>query len=219
MAITRSTAERVSAMGKAVWILALATAVAVFGYQRWMDGVPYTVRTLSHAEEALVYASESSGGDLPSGIPQVVLFSRYSCPVSEMAWTRLDSILDTHAASFALRVRHVVHPRDSIAHRRAIGARCIESGADIRLYHSAIFGGLFEQEVDEVEAAAALAGVGDMARYEECLASDRASATIALTYEHAFALRINSVPTLAIGNRLVTGLPPADLIVKWMLTK
>ncbi|MCY3545485.1 MAG: thioredoxin domain-containing protein [Gemmatimonadetes bacterium] len=202
--------KRLNRFAKLAWVGLLAVGVALYAahQRRNLDASPH-FRELTQEQAVQAWSGGQVIGD---GEAKLVVFSRYTCPFSRALLVRLDGleVIDDRRPTF--RIRHLVHPTDSVAYRAALGVVCADSYGRAREFHSALLQDASQAQMVDLVAIADGTDIDDLAGFRACLTSDEAAASVRADFEHGMELGITGVPALVAGERLVTGsVPEAEI--------
>ncbi len=206
--------KRVNTFAKLAWIGLLAGGVVFYASQqrRGVDSPP-RFRGLTPEEAA---KAQAGGQVLGNAEANVVVFSRYTCPFSQALFFRLDSLTLDGDRQLTVRIRHLVHPMDSVSYRAALGMVCADLYDRAWEYHSALLRDTSQKHVGDLVAIAEATGIGDLPRFQACLASDGAARSVEADLKDGLELGIPGVPALVAGHRLVVGSASDAELREWL---
>lgn len=187
----------------------------MFAHNRWVSQQPqpFSIRPV---EAEMATRIMQGGHRVGTSKDEIVLFSRYSCPFCVAIWPQLDSLLKEPHPKFSVKVRHLVRPGDSPSFLAAVATECAAEQEKFREFHSQVlrsWGPLMERDLIDV---ARETGVGDLDQFKVCMASENAKDRVRADYDLGMEAQITGVPTLLIGDKLVTGSPSPRQIEKML---
>ena len=205
-------AERLNILAKLTWVVFLSVCVGLYAYQQRRNrDVQQHFRTLTDEETDKAWSGGQVVGD---GDPDILVFSRYSCRFSQALLVRLGSLGLGEGRRPTIRLRHLVHPMDSVSYRAALGTVCADSYGRIRAreFHSALLRDGSEKRVSDLVTIADGIGISDSLGFRACLASDEAARSVSADFRDGMELGITAVPAMVVANRLVMGsLPEVEI--------
>lgn len=206
--------KRLNTFAKLAWVGLLAGAVVFYASQqrRSLDSPP-RFRGLTHEEAAKAHAGGQVLGDAEA---DVVVFSRYTCPFSQALFFRLDSLALGGDRKPTVRIRHLVHPMDSVSYRAALGMVCADLDGRAREYHSALLRDTSQKHVGDLVSIAEATGISDLLSFRACLAGEGAARSVDADLKHGLELGIPGVPALVAGSRLVVGSVSDAELREWL---
>ncbi len=149
-----------------------------------------------------------SAGD-PAGIVEVVEFSDFECPYCSRAAETLSGLKARYPEKVRFTFRHFplsFHPRAKPA---AEHAQCAHEQGLFWQYHDLVFANQKELGPDKLAEYAVQAGV-DKGKFDECLASGRASAHVAADLAKGQEVGVGGTPSFYINGQAFAGNPTVD---------
>lgn len=209
--------KRLNTAAKLAWVGLLAGGVAYFAaQQRGTPDAPPRFRTLTPDEAARAWEGGQVLGHAEDTEADVVVFSRYTCPFSQALFFRLDSLALGGDRQPTVRIRHLVHPMDSVSYRAALGMVCADLQGRSGEFHDALLRDTSQKHVGDLVSIAARTGIGDLPSFQTCLASEEAVGSVDTDLQDGLELGITGVPALVAGDRLVVGSVSETELREWL---
>lgn len=174
-------------------------------------GSKYETRILLGPFRAAVAAGNSPSTGPPDAPVTLIVFSNFECS----ACRRLAPTLQRLAYIYAERVRMVFRQFPStgsgVAFRAAEASLCAHEQGRFWPLHDALFEAETELAAEQLELL--VSGLGlDMARFEQCFDSGRASAKVHEDVASGAAVGVVNPPVIFINGRILTGAAPYERI-------
>ncbi len=193
----------------------IATVVLVVLACAWTAGTVYT--RLASPRVQLVPARTLGPTDslLPGGYLignnkaplRIIVFSDYQCPGCRQLWQQAKEIRRAHHDSVAFLAYHYPLSSHLYATEAAVSSVCAANQGQFAAYHFQLF-----EHQDSLTATswtnyAKASGVSDTVRFQACLNSSAASASVAADVRAGDRLHIEATPTFIIGSEMFVGAP------------
>jgi protein-disulfide isomerase len=209
--------------------LAFVVGIAV-GYLMWGRAAPAAAPSAA-AQTSGAQQQAASGDSAPQKIKRypvpedgnpsigpkdakitIIEFSDYQCPYCKQWYNDVYlKLLQTYPEQ--VRIVYRDFPLDSIhpnARPAAVAAYCGGQQDAYFKYHDALFGGKYGLDEAGFKKIASDLGI-DSGKFETCLKSDAASASVEKNYQYAANLGVQSTPTFFINGIPLVGAQPFDV--------
>jgi protein-disulfide isomerase len=137
-----------------------------------------------------------------------VAFLDYQCPFCAQANRDLESLAAAYPAEVALVFRHLplvkIHPS---AKEAALAAECAAMQGRFRAFHTLLYSSQDSIGVESWVSLAESAQVADLRRFDGCVTTGEARASLTRDSLAAKDLDVPGTPTLLINNLLILGYP------------
>lgn len=140
----------------------------------------------------------------------IVVFSDFECPFCAVLMDRLRTLRQAHPAEVAVVYRHFPVNGHAHAEAAARASECAAGQGRFESFHDALFADRGSVGTLPWERFAERAGVPDMAKFKECVASTARVPALARDSMAARTLYVQGTPTLLVNERRYQGVLPMD---------
>lgn len=198
-------------LAKAVWVLVVALAVVGYGRFQLQPAPSYEIMESASG----VFADMNQRGPLVGrGSDTVIVFSNYACVFCAELWAALKNIHNPRGDGPVFRIRHVVHPNDSVSFRASLGAECAAAQGRFTAFSELLFRHYDRLHTLSETAVAEVVGVPDLQAFERCLGSRKTASLILEDLGAAVELEVTGTPTIVTRQLRITGLPSEEQLLK-----
>jgi protein-disulfide isomerase len=146
----------------------------------------------------------------------IVEFSDFQCPYCKHAADQLRELRGRYPGKVAVVYRHLPLRGHRYADRAALASECAGEQGAFEAYHDALFARPDSIGVAGWDRYAERAAVPDLARFRECVESQRLSPRVEADLRAARRLGFNGTPTFIVNGKSFTGSVPVEGWNAWI---
>jgi protein-disulfide isomerase len=186
-----------------------ALTVTGFTLRRELRSSPAAVE---RQKDWLTYSETGHRLGPENGRVVIVEFSDFQCPACAMFEKRLADLRRRHPNDLKLIYRHFPLEKHPFAAEAAHASECASSQGRFEAMHDALFAGRDSLGERSWSNFASAAGVGDLLKFEACMADSSAVAPVRRDVEAGKRLGIRGTPTLLLDGHRINGVLPLDTL-------